>query len=285
MIEAINKRISVRSYSNEPIGQEDRRKIMDMLQPPHTGPFVHQVRFSMIDSSEKNKDKVKLGTYGFISGANSFIVSAIKEYQGKTSGGEKALVDVGYCFEKIILNATNMGLGTCWLGGTFNRTDFAKSINASEDEIIPAISPIGYSRGRRTLREIAVRRFANANNRKPWEELFFEENLSTPLSRGVAGDYAVPLECVRLGPSASNKQPWRIVYQQQSGAFHFFLKRTPGYYGRLIGNVDLQLIDMGIAMCHFELSAREKGLIGTWEMVKPDLNVGNALYIATWKES
>jgi nitroreductase len=284
MIEAINKRVSVRSYTNEPIGQEKKQKIMDLLQSPNEGPFGRQVRFALIDFSEIDKNEVRsLGTYGFISGAKSFIVSAIKDGLGEIGDG-KAFVDLGYCFEKVILTATNLGLGTCWLGGTFKRTNFAKSINAPEDEIVPAISPIGYARDRRTVREVAVRRFANSDHRKPWEDLFFDGSLDTPLSKESAEDYAVPLESVRLGPSASNNQPWRVVYQKRQGAFHFYLKRTPGY-NKFNGKMDLQLVDMGIAMCHFELSAREKGLSGTWELAKPDLDMGDVEYIATWKES
>lgn len=284
MIEAINKRVSVRSYTDETIGQEKKQKIMDLLQSPNKGPFGHLVRFALIDFSEIDKNEIRsLGTYGFISGAKSFIVSAIKDGLGEI-GGVRAFVDVGYCFEKVILTATNLGLGTCWLGGTFKRANFAKSINAAEDELVPAISPIGYARDRRTVREIAVRRFANSDHRKPWEDLFFEGNMGTPLSKESAGEYVVPLECVRLAPSASNNQPWRVVYQRQSRAFHFYLKRTPGY-NKFNGKMDLQLVDMGISMCHFELSAREKGLAGKWDVAKPDLDTGDAEYIATWEES
>ena len=284
MIQAINKRISVRSYTDEPIEQEKKQKIMDLLQSPNVGPFGHQVRFALIDFSEINKNEVRsLGTYGFISGAKSFIVSAIKDGLGEMDGG-RAFVDLGYCFEKVILTTTNLGLGTCWLGGTFERANFAKSINTAEDEIVPAISPIGYARDRRTMREIAIRRFANSDHRKPWEELFFDESLNMSLSRESAGGYAVPLECVRLGPSASNNQPWRVVHQKQQRAFHFYLKRTPGY-NKFNGKMDLQFVDMGIAMCHFEVSAKEKGLAGKWEVARPDLDMGGGEYIVTWKES
>ena len=283
MIEAINKRISVRSYTDELIGQENKQKIMDLLQPHNEGPFGHRVRFALIDFSEIDKNEVRsLGTYGFISGAKSFIVSAIKDGLGEIDSG-RAFVDLGYCFEKIILAATNLGLGTCWLGGTFKRANFAKTINVSGDELVPAVSPIGYARDRRTVREIAVRRFANSDHRKPWKDLFFDGNFNTPLSKDMAGDYAVPLESVRLGPSASNNQPWRVVYQRQQRAFHFYLKRTPGY-NKFNGKMDLQLVDMGIAMCHFELSAREKGLAGKWEVAKPDLNMGDVEYAATWRQ-
>lgn len=278
MIEAINKRVSVRSYANKPIENDKKHEITNLLQSPQVGPFGNEVRFTLIDFSDMNKEEIRnLGTYGFISGAKLFIVSAIKDNEG-------TFVDLGYCFEKVILEAANLGLGTCWLGGTFQRANFAERINVSEDEIVPAISPVGYARDRRTIREIAVRRFAKSNQRKPWGELFFDGDLNTPLTKDSAGLYAVPLECVRIGPSASNNQPWRVICQKQQEAFHFYLNRTWGY-DKFNGKIDLQLIDIGIAMCHFELSAREKGLSGIWEVEKPELDMGNTEYIVTWKES
>jgi len=283
MIEAINKRVSVRSYADRSIEEDKKQELINLLQSTNGGPFGHKVRFALIDFSEMDKNEIRsLGTYGFISGAQLFIVSAVKDGLAEISG-VRALVDLGYCFEKVILTATNLGLGTCWLGGTFKRANFAKRIDASEDEIVPAISPIGYARDKRTIREMVVRRFANSDQRKPWEELFFDGNLNIPLSKESAGAYAVPLECVRLGPSASNNQPWRVVYQKPQGAFHFYLKRTLGY-NKFNGKIDLQLVDMGISMCHFELSAREEGLAGTWEVIKPDLDMGDAEYIATWRQ-
>jgi nitroreductase len=284
MIEAINRRVSVRSYTDRPIEQDKKQEMINLLESTNEGPFRNMVSFTLIDFSELDKNEIRsLGTYGFISGAKLFIVSAVKDGFGAMDSA-RALVDLGYCFERVILTATNLGLGTCWLGGTFKRANFAKRINASEDDIVPAISPIGYARDRRTIREMAVRRFANSDQRKPWEELFFDGDMNTPLSKESAGAYAVPLECVRLGPSASNNQPWRVVYQKQHGAFHFYLKRNWGY-DKLNGKIDLQLVDMGISMCHFELSAREKGLTGTWEVAKPDLGTGDAEYMVTWKES
>ena len=278
MIESINRRVSVRSYADRPIEQNKKQEIVNLLQSTNKGPFSNKVRFSLIDFSEMERNEIRsLGTYGFISGGKLFIVSAIKE-------GVGAMEDLGYCFEKVILEATNLGLGTCWLGGTFKRANFAKRIDVSEDEIVSAISPIGYASDRKTIREMAIRRLANSDRRKPWEELFFDGDMNTPLSKDSAGKYAVPLECVRLGPSASNNQPWRVVYQRQQGAFHFYLKRTWGY-DNFNGSTDLQRVDMGIAMCHFELGARETGLSGTWEVGKPDLDMGNAEYIVTWKAS
>jgi len=59
---------------------------------------------------------------------------------------ETALIDLGFCMESIILKATKLGLETCWLGGTFKRAAFASKMDlADEEEILPAITPVGYA--------------------------------------------------------------------------------------------------------------------------------------------
>ncbi len=101
------------------------------------------------------------------------------------------------------------------------------------------------------------------------------------------GDFATVLDMVRWGPSASNKQPWRIL--NVGGIWHFYLQRTPGYgkesmLGRLLGVADVQRIDMGIAMCHFELSALEMGVSGRWSVSAPSgiKLPPNTEYVVSW---
>jgi hypothetical protein len=67
---------------------------------------------------------------------------------------------------------------------------------------------------------------------------------------------------------ASNKQPWRVFLEDSR--FHFYLDRDRTY-ARLMPGVDLQRIDMGIAMCHFELSCLEAGIGGEWEALPPEI--------------
>ena len=274
-IDAINKRVSVRTYSDQPIEDERKQKILDLLSSENKGVHGNRVRFELIDLSEAERDEVKsLGTYGFIKGAKMYIAGAV-------NGGPGAMEDVGYCFEKVILGVTNLGLGTCWLGGTFKRASFARKMSVSQSEVVPAISPIGYAADNRTIRERALRRLARSDQRKPWGEMFFDGDVNVPLTKESAGGYAVALECLRLGPSASNNQPWRVVYHREQGAFHFYLRRTPGY-DRLNRAIDLQRLDMGIAMCHFELAAIETGLAGSWQTGQPDLHAGDLEYTVKW---
>ena len=277
MIEAIRRRVSVRTYAARPVEEDKKQAVVDLLRANSEGPFGQQVRFALIDFSDMEREEIRtLGTYGTIRGARMYIVGAVREGQG-------AMEDLGYCFEKVILGATSLGLGTCWMGGTFRRASFARRIGASESELVPAVSPIGYAGDKRSVMDRLFRRFAGSDGRKAWGELFFDGGMTTPLVKEVAGSYATALECVRLGPSASNNQPWRVL-RQGDGILHFYLKRTLGY-DKLMRSVDLQLVDMGIALSHFELAAREEGVVGGWVQAQPDLDVGSVKYVLSWRAS
>jgi len=89
---------------------------------------------------------------------------------------------------------------------------------------------------------------------------------------------------VRLAPSATNFQPWRIIKASEPDMFHFYLRRAPGLKQLFSMKSDLQRIDIGIAMCHFELAADEEGLRGKWTVNNPLLRgmADKLEYMATW---
>jgi nitroreductase len=279
--EIIRQRYSCRTYLERPIEHDLQLRIAEYAAELGTGPFGGKARFELIAAVEDDLKSLRhLGTYGFIKGATRFLVGATKD-------GQEKLEDFGWQMERLILFATDLGLGTCWLGGTFTKSSFAQKISARPDELIPAVVAIGYiARKPRTIDRL-IRRGAQGERRLGWERLFFAERFGAALSRQMAGKYALPLEMVRLAPSASNKQPWRVVRQGQR--WHFYLQRTPGYreglLNRLFTQADLQRIDMGIALCHFDLTARELGLAGEWEKHDPSLELPDEQteYSSTWR--
>ena len=154
------------------------------------------IRYLLVDrQSDAGKPIEKLGTYGVISGAQAFVAGVVPKNDAKA-------VQFGYWFEKIVLCATELGLATCWLGGSFNRADFGRKVALSEQEIIPIVSPVGYAAEKRSVMENLVRSMAKSSTRKPWSELFFDQDGQIPLTAETAGDWAVPLEMIQLGPSA-----------------------------------------------------------------------------------
>jgi nitroreductase len=270
----IKNRHSVRTYSSEIMDKELRSKLVQYAAEIK-GPFDSEIRLELIDSHNFiDRSGGKIGTYGVVKGAKTFIA-------GVADKKEYSMEQLGYCLEKLMLFAASLGLGTCWLGGTFKRSQFAELVNLKEEELIPAVTPVGQPAEKRTLIESMMRRLAGSDNRKPWEELFFDESFDKVLSLEKAGHYAAILEMVRLAPSASNKQPWRVL--KQGNEYHLYLNQAKGYSDALGFNI--QKIDMGIAMCHFEMTALEAELKGNW-MVKPQSPlIGQAQdleYIVSW---
>ena len=279
--ELVRRRHSCRRYQERPIAEETRRSLAGFLAANRSGPFGGRARFALVAATAGDRTALKnLGTYGFIAGASGFIVGAIEQ-------GPKALEDYGYLMERAILLATDLGLGTCWLGGTFSKSGFARKLALAEGELMPAVAAVGYAVDG-SLAKDRIRRMAGSNSRRPPAELFFNGAFGAPLSPADAGAYAGPLESVRWAPSASNRQPWRIV--RTPTGWHFHLARSKSYgKGTLLFAVlrlaDLQRVDMGIAMCHFELVARAAGLAGAWVVEDPGIATPQTgvEYTATWR--
>lgn len=62
---------------------------------------------------------------------------------------------------------------------------------------------------------------------------------------------------------------------------HFYLQRSKNFAG---GKLDMQKIDMGIALCHFELMAKELGICTEFIIAEPDIPAKNDMeYIASYK--
>ena len=273
--EIIKKRQSVRTYIAQPLTPEMKETLRGFVSNLK-GPFGGTVRFELIERDLALKEsKAKLGTYGVIRGASTYIGAVVKK-------ADRDLEDFGYSLEKAILYATSLGLGTCWLGGTFKKSEFSKAMKQKDYEILPCITPIGYPSSKKSLIDSAMRFAAGSKNRKSWDELFFSTDFSHGLSESDAEKYSTPLEMLRLAPSASNKQPWRIV--KDMSKTHFYLQHTKGYAKMLA--YDLQRVDMGIAMCHFELTAKELGIEGKWQISVPR-NIStpqDTEYIVSWVE-
>lgn len=280
VIDTIKKRKSVRTFSDKPIEEATYKKINDYLAAAESliGPWGRKARLQLVPITNNVTSKgLTIGTYGFIKGPQAYIA-------GIMENEKEALVEFGYIFEKMVLYLTKLDIGTCWLGGTFTRDSFEKEIVFNDKEIIPAVTPLGYAEDKHRLLESTLRFAVKADKKKPWEQLFYSANFATHLKKEEAGDFAVPLEMVRLGPSASNKQPWRLVLSENKDTCHFYLAHTPKYIGNKLG-YDIQRLDMGIAMCHFELTCRELKKTGRWTVKEPDIKGPDEYmeYIVSWE--
>lgn len=280
IIDIMRKRKSIRTYDTRQITETELNKIGEYINTETNfyGPFGKKGKVELIQVTNNVSDKgIKLGTYGFIKNPKAYIV-------GITENDKDSLVDFAYSFHKFVLYVTGLGMGTCWMGGTFNRDSFEQEVHLEEGEFIPCISPVGYPRANQRVFDKAVRLAVKADNKKSWNKLFFNETFSGILTEAHAGEFNIPIEMVRLGPSASNKQPWRLVLSADQKICHFFIEHTPNYSSKL--GYDMQLLDIGIAMCQFDLACRQLNIEGEWVIENPKIELPNEQteYIASWKK-
>ncbi len=263
-LDTIRKRRSVRTFDGTKLREEDARAIMEYAENVENLYHI-PITWKLLDAKEHGlSSPVIVGTGTFIAGKMHRVPHAEEAF--------------GYSFENIVLFAESIGIGTTWIAGTMNRAAFERAMGISGDEVMPCVSPLGYPAGKMSLRESMMRKGVKADSRFDFSELFFDGSFETPLTEEKAGRLKEALEAVRLAPSAVNKQPWRAVIDENR--VHFYEKHSKGYDSN---GWDIQKIDMGIALCHFELAARECGLDVTFEIAEPELPVGDKMqYIASY---
>jgi hypothetical protein len=266
IIEAIEKRKSIRNYTGEPLRKEDIALITDYIAGLQTPFGAPPVRIGLIHANQ-SAGRIKLGTYGFIGGATDFLTLVY----GKGSSFPLMEEAAAYIFEQVVLFCTGLGLGTCWLGGSFSRKDFSEPAHLQPDEVLRIVSPVGYINPKIRFSEILLGQTGKHGSRKPFESLFFHGNFHTPLSQEAAGVYAKPLEMVRIAPSANNQQTWRIVLDGK--ALHFY---------QHVSIIGFNAIDLGIALCHFEQTCKELTIDGKFEVLDNAPEKKGEKYVVSW---
>lgn len=245
-------RKSVRSFQPVSIEEWQLReleKARDTAYSPFGGKTTLKLRFYDLSGP------MKPSTYGVISGAELFmLLDAGDDNESALSGG--------FRMEQLVLKATEVGLGTCWIGGTFKESQFEDS--CEEGEQLQAIVATGVPASKMRLLERAGRLMAGSDKRKPFGKLFFDKLPNTPLSESDI--FGRSLEMMRLAPSSLNSQPWRAVVNGHKVDFY------------LTGISRMHMIDLGIGLCHFYLMEKELGRKGEF-IFNPDSNKTIVSYI------
>lgn len=280
IFDLIQKRTSVRTFQAKPLTRGDIEWINNIIQEVNKkpGPNNTNITFRLLSPDTKGDGNIA-GTYGFIKNARAYIAGTIPN-------NNKAIEDYGYLLEIIIVKLVERDIGSCWLGGSFKRTDFVTPLNLKDGFIIPAVVPIGYPEINRRNTEKAMRFMIKADKRLKWTDIFYNETFSEGLALSNLHDDKAALmsafESVRLGPSASNRQPWRLVLDKSGNKVHFYLNEDPKYGGNKMG-FSMQHIDAGISMYHFQAAAEENKFNGKWLDENPGLQCpGNYKYIKSF---
>ena len=261
--ELILSRKSVRTFDGKPLSEADRRDLENYISGL-TNPFDMPVTFSLLNAKE----------YGL----SSPVIVGEKEYlAAKAERVPNFEIAFGYCFEKACLYARSLGIGTVMLAASLNRPAFEKAIDVKENEVMPVASPVGYPAKKKSVRETLMRKGLKADDRKPFEKLFFRESFEQELCKDDAGNFAEALDLARFAPSAANGQPWRAVVCGDK--VHFYEAKT--MKDSPLG--DVQKVDIGIALAHFDMVLNEEGVNGKYIFQDPGLTAPEKThYIVTF---
>nr|WP_297763478.1 nitroreductase family protein [uncultured Butyrivibrio sp.] len=262
----VKERRSVRTFDGSAPKKEDLEALVSYAKDI-TNPYGVDVRFVFLDA-----DKNKLSS-PVLSGEKCY-VSAV------TTKKEHAEEAYGYSFEKLLMKAQELGLGNVWIGGTMPRDKFEQASGLTDGEIMPCMSPLGTPAKKMSVKETLMRKGVKADSRYKFEELFYVGDFNTPMTESYAKSHGLfdDLEVVRFAPSAVNKQPWRIVIDGNKA--HFFEKKDKGFQ---TPDYDLQKIDIGIALYHFETQLTEEGRKPVFSIEDPGLALPEQTeYVATY---
>lgn len=240
LIEAIESRISCRSYTEEPLGEDTLDELCTLAGQLSAAGGLRMVIVGPAEGGPQLRLAARMfsgpvSTYAALIGADD---DATRER-------------VGYFGEKLVLQATQMGLGTCWVAGTFDRDSVVVPLGA--DEVLHDVIPIGHMPARQPFAQRTIRAGLRRRDKKP-EALY---DGPTPLAQAPTWVRA-GIDAVLKGPSAVNEQP--VVFVQRGDVLTATLPRLKR---------NLEYTDLGIAKLHFQVGAEAAGAVGTWEEGAP----------------
>lgn len=144
-MEEIYKRRSIRKYTNKEVSNEDIKKL---LKAGMNAPSAHNLKpydLIVVQNKETLKMLADVGTYSkMLYEANAAIVVCSSADDKETPYWE---ADCGAVTENILLEATSLGIGTCWIGGYPNMEKTAKEkiiLGIPENYELFCLIAIGY---------------------------------------------------------------------------------------------------------------------------------------------
>ncbi len=244
--DALRKRRSRRLYDARPIPSEVLERISAISNNFHPFDTARAVPAEFTGQVFKGI----VGAYGKIRGA-PFHIAFVGDARDPHVH-EK----VGYTGEGIILEATHLGLGTCWVGKSFNQEIASSCAAIRKDERVIAVTPVGYATREASFEERLLTGFGRTHKRKPLDEM-----VRGMTESGWPEWVRMSLSAARVAPSAVNRQPWRFLVEPDNITISVDdLHDSYGISKRL---------DCGIAMLHIEIASLACGISGEWEILDP----------------
>ena len=179
LFDVIQARKSVRKYTSQSVGQEKIEQIMNAAQLAPSWRNRQCWKFIFVNDPETKKELIRCtGTFNrsWLGKEHAIIVACGNPNQSGTRNDKSYyLVDVAIAMENLVLAATALGLGTCWIGA-FDEDKIKTLLNIPQPYRIVAITPLGYPAKKAGIVGQIARKVVNSKNRKPLSDVFSINN-------------------------------------------------------------------------------------------------------------
>ena len=176
-----------------------------------------------------------LGTMGFVSGEAGWLMLKIPKDVVSTPEYQNYLMDAAFRGQIAVLRLTQKGISTVWIGGTFSES---KAEQDTPGFKIPCVVAYGINAASKRFFDKMMGFMGVGQNRKDFQELFFDDEKKQPFTKDTLGKYENILSSLRLTPSAVNAQPARLLVN--GNTFTLFdaspSSYTPFDMGIMLGN-------------------------------------------------
>jgi nitroreductase len=260
LFDLMRSRRSCRSFQTRKLTQVDLDELMRSVQLHNDAPTIGNVgvRFEYISAP--------LTVWPTVNASEFLVAIAPKEYD------RLAIIDVGRSLQKVVMDATRMGLGTCWIGPGADHASIMKDLgdrfDPEKDHII-CVCAVGYRSG---YIPMFLRVFnAQFYNRLPLSSLFFADaDFKKPLNLEMSpfDEFGRNYEICQWAPSSYNGQTTRCAagFEKKGNdprlvRFDFFASTESRYYAP---------VALGIWCANWELGCEAQGIRGHFAVLSAE---------------
>jgi nitroreductase len=156
LLDVIQKRYSCRDYEDKPIEQEKLEQVLDAARQAPSARNMQDWRFVVVKDKKTKAAVASTTNKPEVFGMASVIIAACSNSDYVMKCGQWiGPIDVAIALEHISLQATHLGLGTCWIG-SFDEPTVRVILDVPEGVSIIELMALGYpadEEGRQTDRE------------------------------------------------------------------------------------------------------------------------------------
>lgn len=138
-------RFSVRAYTDSPVEEEKLIEVLDAVRLAPSAANRQPFQFIVINTRGREKELLTIYNRDWFVQAPIAICAVGLPHKGWTrfDGANYTHVDVTIAMDHLVLSATNLGLGTCWIAA-FNPEAAREVLNLPQDVEPILFTPLGY---------------------------------------------------------------------------------------------------------------------------------------------